>query len=193
MTTWYTADLHFGHKNIIKYCDRPWATAEAMDAGLIERWNSVVGPDDTVWVLGDVALSPKAIGRVADLNGTKFLVAGNHDACWEAHRGHRRMADVYRDAGFAEVYATGIVDQHVIAGQQVRLAHLPYQGDHKAEDRYADRRPIDDGRPLVCGHVHTLWRTDGRQLNVGVDVWDYTPVSAEVVGELIEEFARSVT
>ena len=48
MTTWFTSDLHFGHKNIIKYCRRPWATTAEMDAALIENWNAVVGKDDDV-------------------------------------------------------------------------------------------------------------------------------------------------
>lgn len=184
-TVWYTADLHFGHRNIITYCNRPWPTPETMDAGLVERWNDTVQPSDTVWVLGDVALSPKAIGPVSLLNGRKILVAGNHDACWERHRGHKNKIDVYRRAGFDEIHPSGIVDSHRIGGRDVRLAHLPYAGDHTDNDRYADRRPLDDGRPLICGHVHTLWRTHGRQINVGVDVWDYAPVSAETLAELI--------
>ena len=187
MTTWYTADLHFGHRNIITYCERPWPNAEAMDAGLVERWNALVQPSDTVWVLGDVALSTKAIGPVARLHGHKILVAGNHDACWDRHRKHAKMIDVYRAAGFAEVHASGVVNDHAIGRRNVRLAHLPYAGDHTADDRYADRRPHDDGRPLICGHVHTLWRKSRRQINVGVDVWDYSPVSAETLIKLLDD------
>lgn len=187
MTVWYTADQHFGHRNIITYCERPWPTTEAMDSGLIKRWNASVEPSDTVWVLGDVALSPKAIWPVSHLNGRKILVAGNHDACWERHKGYRNKIDVYRRAGFDDVHPTGIVDNHRIGGRDVRLAHLPYAGDHTENDRYADRRPGDDGRPLICGHVHTLWRTSGHQINVGVDVWDYTPVSAETLAELLDD------
>lgn len=160
-----------------------------MDDGLVERWNATVQPSDTVWVLGDVALSPKAVGPVSRLNGYKILVAGNHDACWDRHRGYQNKIDVYRQAGFDEIHSSGIVDSHRIDGHDVRLAHLPYAGDHTEYDRYADRRPLDDGRPLICGHVHTSWRTNGRQINVGVDVWDYAPVSAETLTELIDELA----
>lgn len=53
MTTWFTADLHFGHANIINYSGRPFADVTAMNQALIERWNASIHPDDTVWVLGD--------------------------------------------------------------------------------------------------------------------------------------------
>ncbi|NEE03280.1 metallophosphoesterase family protein [Phytoactinopolyspora halotolerans] len=184
--TWYTADLHFGHANIITYSDRPWDTPEEMDAGLVERWNSRVADDDTVWVLGDVSLTPKKLGPVASLNGTKILVAGNHDACWTGNRRSeraRRAVSEYLDAGFAAVHESGVVRHHSVGDHDVDLSHLPYVGDHTESDRYADRRPSDEGRPLICGHVHDAWRVHGRQINVGVDVWDYAPVSAQVLAE----------
>lgn len=187
VNTWYTADLHFGHKNIMTYCDRPWATTQEMDAAMVDRWNSVVAPGDTVWVLGDVALSPSKIGPVAQLTGTKILVAGNHDACWHVHRKSSRMMPVYADAGFDVIHETGIVDEHQVGPHAVKLAHLPYAGDHTEEDRYANRRPVDDGDPLICGHVHTAWRTTGRQINVGVDVWDYAPVHEDTLVNLIDQ------
>lgn len=190
--TWYTADLHFGHANIIKYCDRPWDTPEEMDAGIVERWNKHVAPDDTVWVLGDVALTPKALGPVAAMNGTKILVAGNHDSCWTGHRRAARagrMISVYLDAGFAAVHESGIVNHHVVGQRDVALSHLPYAGDHTETDRYADRRPADDGRPLICGHVHNAWQVRGRQINVGVDVWDYSPVPEDTLVNLLAELS----
>ena len=58
MTTWFTADLHFGHANIISYSSRPFADATAMNEALIERWNDSVRMEDSVWLLGDVALGP---------------------------------------------------------------------------------------------------------------------------------------
>ena len=55
MALWLTSDLHFGHENIIRYCDRPFADVDAMNRALVDRWNEVVGDDDVVWVLGDFA------------------------------------------------------------------------------------------------------------------------------------------
>lgn len=182
MTVWYSSDPHFGHVNILKYCGRPFVDVDEMNAAIVDRWNAVVKPADSVWVLGDVALSTKNLGPVAQLNGRKTLVAGNHDSCWEGHKRWRRAVQTYRDAGFDGVVTSGVVDMHRLPGGiVVRMSHLPYAGDSHGEDRFADRRPVDDGLPLLCGHVHEAWKVRGRQLNVGVDQWDYTPVSEDVV------------
>lgn len=180
--TWYTADPHLGHANAITLCDRPFATVEEMDEAIVERWNGVVGERDTVWVVGDVALSPKGLGPVARLKGRKVLVAGNHDSCWEGHKRWRRYVQTYLDAGFERVITSGVVNMHQLPGGiAVRISHLPYRGDSHAEDRYADRRPVDDGLPLICGHVHEAWKTRGKMLNVGVDQWNFQPVPEELV------------
>jgi calcineurin-like phosphoesterase family protein len=49
---------------------------------------------------------------------------------------------------------------------------------------------VDDGLPLICGHVHEAWRVRGRMLNVGVDVNDFTPVSQEQVAEEVRAMYR---
>lgn len=81
MKYWFTSDLHFGHKNIIQYCNRPWKTVEDMNEGLIENWNSVVSPADTVYFLGDFFFMGKqrAIDIVNRLNGAIYWIVGNHD------------------------------------------------------------------------------------------------------------------
>lgn len=188
MTTWYTSDQHFGHANIINLCHRPFADVDEMNAALVDRWNSVVQPGDRVWVLGDVALTPKALGPVAQLNGRKVLIAGNHDACWERHKRHTKQIAVYREAGFTGVLTSGVVHAHQLrSGIVVRMSHLPYHGDSHAEDRYADWRPADDGLPLICGHVHDAWKMREKMINVGVDVWDFTPVHEDVLRDMIRD------
>lgn len=188
---WYTADLHLGHANIIKLCDRPWDDVIAMDNGLIERWNNVVGERDTVWVLGDFAMGRSHLINTGRLNGTKHLVAGNHDACWTGHRNQARAIRAiapYRDAGFTGVYPSGQA-QTLIAGRVVNLAHLPYRGDHGPEDRFAEHRLEDRGTPLLCGHVHNAWRIRENQINVGVDVWGWHPVAEEELEPILDEMA----
>src|SRR4051812_17199465 len=106
MTVWFTADPHYGHTNIIRYCTRPFADAEEMNRALIDRWNAVVDPGDEVWVLGDFALGSIAdtLPLAAELHGYKVLLAGNHDRCWFGHGpGHEPWIDRYLDAGFDEV------------------------------------------------------------------------------------------
>ncbi len=191
MTVWYTSDQHFFHANIIDHCGRPFADVDEMNEALVDRWNAVVKPADAVWVVGDVALSPKGLGPVARLNGYKVLVAGNHDSCWDGHKRWRRAVQVYMDAGFRAVVPSGVVDRHVLLGGiPVKMSHLPYAGDSHPQDRYADRRPVDDGLVLIHGHVHEMWKVRGRMLNVGVDVWDYVPVHQDVVIDEVRALYR---
>ena len=80
--TFFTSDIHLGHKNIIKYCNRPYNDLDEMHNDMIERWNNVVKPNNDVFILGDVAfsLSKVKIKELLDkLNGKKYLIMGNHD------------------------------------------------------------------------------------------------------------------
>ena len=186
MTTWFTADLHLGHRNIIDYCNRPFRDVDAMNDALIDNWNEMVATDDTVWVVGDFAL-----GKIADtlpmaqaLHGRKILVAGNHDRCWA---GHGRRADGwterYLDAGFDKVVQGST---HVdIDGTTAVVCHFPYRGDSQHHDRFVERRPMDKGEWLLHGHVHDRWAQEGRMINVGVDATGYRPVDSAVIAGII--------
>ncbi len=187
MTTWFTSDLHFGHANIIEYSGRPFRDVDHMNRALIERWNTVVQPDDTVWVLGDVAM-----GRITDtlplvhqLAGHKLLLAGNHDRCWTGHGAKSaEWIGRYEDAGFAEIHQDSI--ELEVDGHHVLACHFPYRGDSQEEDRYPDARPADEGRWLLHGHVHERWRQHARMINVGCDAWACNPIDAATIVGLIE-------
>lgn len=185
MSLWLTSDLHFGHANIIRYCNRPFRDVAHMNAELVRRWNERVAPGDEVWVLGDVALGsiPRSLELVRSLHGEKHLVAGNHDRCWEGNRRHERWVDRYRDAGFVEIVTQTEID--LGGGTVLPACHFPYEGDSHDEDRFIPYRPIDDGRWLLHGHVHDRWRVHDRQINVGCDVWDWAPVAATEVRALV--------
>lgn len=81
MSTFFIADMHFGHKNCLAYDNRKFSSIKAHDETLIERWNSAVGIDDDVWILGDISWhsAAKTIEILNRLNGTKHLCIGNHD------------------------------------------------------------------------------------------------------------------
>ena len=188
MTTYFTADQHFGHQNIIGYCGRPFHSVGEMNAVLVANWNAVVGPHDTVHVLGDVAMgrreeSMPLIGRLA---GRKILYPGNHDRCWYGH-GQRalRLEQEYFDAGFDQICQGPLA--LTVGNREVLVCHLPYQGDSGETERYAKFRPVDEEMWLLHGHVHEKWRQQGRMVNVGVDVWNFTPVAEEVIARLMDE------
>ena len=77
----YISDLHFYHANILMFDNRPWTDVEKMNEDLVEIWNKKVDDGDTVYILGDIALSggEKVLELVKRLNGRKILIKGNHD------------------------------------------------------------------------------------------------------------------
>ena len=80
MTDYITSDLHLAHRNIIRYCSRPFSSVEEMDRTLIQNWNDTVMPDDTVYFLGDLTIKRTRFYTYLEaLNGIKVLVKGNHD------------------------------------------------------------------------------------------------------------------
>lgn len=172
MVEWFTSDLHFGHANVITYCNRPFSSVEEMDAELIRRWNVLVGIADTVHILGDFALCKNERRKeiLCLLNGTKILVRGNHDG----------------DAKDCKKLFHFVCERTTIRLSKklnVDMCHFPYT---PADDRYPDKHPQDRGNWLLHGHVHQHWKRKGRQINVGVDVWGYTPVSKEQILEVIQ-------
>ena len=95
------ADTHFCDKNIIPFANRPFADVEEMNNAMIEKWNSVVGESDEVYVVGDY-MDVSGVGKnlLGKLNGKKYLIKGNHDTL---------SNEVYRQMGFAEVYDVPII------------------------------------------------------------------------------------
>lgn len=77
----YISDLHFGHKNIIRYDNRPFKSVEEMDNTLINNWNRTVSSEDIVYILGDISWydDDKTVKIFKQLNGIKVLIKGNHD------------------------------------------------------------------------------------------------------------------
>jgi len=77
----FTADLHFGHENIIRHCSRPFASVNEMDEALIANWNAVITSKDEVYILGDLTMRPatEAHQYLVRLKGRKYFIRGNHD------------------------------------------------------------------------------------------------------------------
>lgn len=166
---------HFGHANIIKYSKRPYSSVHEMNKGLTDNWNSVVKPEDTVYNLGDFAFGSPDV-YASKLNGKHILILGNHDKESQC-AGH-----------FAEIHRQLEIE---IDGKKVMLHHHPYKDsidplyDNKFKDRMLDRR---GNIWLIHSHIHngpSSWRVNNRQINVGVDVNNYFPVSETEIIEII--------
>lgn len=188
MTRFFTSDTHFGHARIIELCERPFGSVEEMNEVMIERWNAVVKPTDTVIHFGDVAL-----GKIADslplierLNGVKSLIPGNHDRIFSGEK--QKMRDRFQQQ-YEWVFNGGImpeISRFLINNQRVLGCHFPYTGDSHGEDRHKDKRPNDEGLPLIHGHIHDERKIDGRMFNVGVDVNGFTPVHEDEIVEWLK-------
>jgi calcineurin-like phosphoesterase family protein len=183
---WFTSDLHFGHSNIIDYCNRPFGSVGAMDEWLIQAWNETVAPGDEVWVLGDVALGNvrRSLACVARLHGTLRLVVGNHDRPFRRTGvAHPEWEAAYLDAGFTSLHHDHVSLQ--IGTVPVLACHFPPFGDSQREDRFVGHRPANVAGWLLHGHVHDTWRQREQMINVGVDVWAGRPVAEATIAELI--------
>ncbi|WNN94796.1 metallophosphoesterase [Streptomyces phage Phredrick] len=182
MATFFTSDTHFGHERIISLCERPFDSVDEMNEEMIRRWNETVKPTDTVIHLGDVALGKiaESLPLVGRLNGHIKLVPGNHDRIFSGEKQAKRdrfMPEYLKV--FDEVLPESL--QMDVGGFRVVLSHFPYVGDSHGADRHADKRPKDEGLPIIHGHVHDEWAENGRMFNAGVDVRDFRPVHEDVV------------
>ncbi len=195
VTIWFTSDQHYGHTNIIEYSGRPFSDVHEMNLALTQNYNRVVGNDDTVYHLGDFSLDERSVKINAPfLKGHKILLPGNHDACHPRKHKRIKMIGQYIAWGFQEVYHqpfikfTGFEDREPML-HRVLLSHCP-SSDYE-DPRYPEYRPAPaDYAVLLHGHVHERWKTKRNEagslmVNVGVDQWDYAPVSLETLRELI--------
>lgn len=186
---YFSADLHFGHTNIITYSNRPFANVAEMNENIIERWNAVVSPQDEVIVLGDLCLGKleESLTYAKRLNGQITLLLGNHDRPFKSSA---KVRDHWENI-YAQANINQLVDGQMritIAGRDILLCHFPYHVDTETfgrKDRYEDHRPHDKGHWLLHGHVHSLWRQKGRMINTGIDAWGGRPVSEEQIKAVI--------
>lgn len=170
MTTFLTSDTHFGHALMLKpeACARPFATTHEMDQGLIDNWNAVVHPNDTVWHLGDFAmrLDDRRVAQIFyALNGAKRLIIGNHDVDKKGD-----LLPSLKRLPWTEVAHAAEITHD---GQRIVLSH--YAGyTWNAQHR---------GAYQAFGHSHGKVLGLPGSVDVGVDAQDLRPIS-------VEEFVR---
>ena len=141
-----TSDTHFGHTNILKYCNRPFKDVYLMNKTLTENWNSIITPEDTVYHLGDFAFG--GISKyLPELNGDITMIRGNHD----------RDSDI-KGSGIKYVQNMDFEYKGVKFKMNHRPVFLP-----GTEDPFNDREQrsiikLSDYDWILCGHVHEKWK-----------------------------------
>jgi calcineurin-like phosphoesterase family protein len=183
--TYFTADPHFGHKLVSGL--RGFNDTESHDNAIMDNWENTVGPNDTVYVLGDLALGfwKEAIGLITELPGYKHLIVGNHDMCFPGHR----QSYKYQRRYFLAFESVQSFARLKIAGRYVFLSHFPYVTDGTdMEPRHMQYRLPDLGHFLLHGHTHSNKKvTSDHEIHVGLDAWDLKPVSIQKIELLIHQ------
>jgi len=149
----FSSDSHYGDDRFNLFY-RPFKTVQEQEDYLVEKWNSVVGPNDEVFHLGDFATTNKGLDVVERLNGKIHLVMGNYDD-------PRPMAKLNK------LFATVVVnaDLKLKNGEMVHLNHYPGKA---VANKFN-----------IVGHIHGLWKVQRNMVNVGCDAWNFLPVSED--------------
>ncbi len=163
---WVWSDLHFGHDNIIRYTNRPFADVGAMDESLYANWEATVGMEDTLIFVGDVAMR-QAVGdhtwrRIRAGRGReKCLVFGNHDLTGSG---------ALRVDGFDDICSVLCID----GDPPLAFTHLPLA-------------QVPAGCVNVHGHTHGEPPRRSPHINVSVEQLEYRPVALARIRALARE------
>lgn len=174
----YTADLHFGHKNVISFDNRPFEDVKSMDRTLIQLWNSRVSKEDHVYILGDFAYRNEKdeAWYLKQLNGHKYLIIGNHD---------KRL--LQNEAAMR--YFEGVDKMMHISdnGTQICLCHFPL----------AEWNGFYKGHTHIYGHIHNkedaTWafmQTRANAYNAGCMLHNYMPATLKELIRKKEGFTK---
>lgn len=167
MAIWVCADLHLQHKNIIRFGRKQFGSIEDHDKYVIERYNSVVGKDDLVYILGDIGFTPKdSLGdKVRQLHGRKILIIGNHD---------RLQDGDYINMGFIQV-----VRHPIFYSNNIILSHIPVL-------------ECLNSPYTICvhGHLHNNYLTLPNFFNVNIELHDFLPINIKEFEEKAKKLCK---
>lgn len=159
MAIYWSADLHFGHKNIIKYCNRPFKSIEEMDNTIVENFSKILKPEDDLWLLGDTSFTGRDMREyLPKIPGRKHMIRGNHDP---------RDFDRNLFVGIHDVKMIKVGEQSIFMSH---YAHRQWPQSHY-------------GTWHLYGHDHGTLEDFGMSTDVGVDSWEFKPVSLEQLKE----------
>jgi len=169
---YFTSDHHFGHKNIIKFCNRPFETIEEMDAELIKRWNEKIGKNDTVYHLGDFGLTGKeSLATIIDqLHGNIHLISGNHEGAAIQNRKKFVWIKDYHEVKIKDADCSNGVQRIILFHYAMRVWRSDFRGTWQ-----------------LYGHSHGTLPDKEHKLafDVGVDCHDFYPLSYEEVKKIM--------
>lgn len=162
--TFFIGDTHFGHKNILNFSgskpSRSFPNIEEHDRELIRRWNGVVGKNDRIYHCGDFCFGKRNIELAAQLNGTKYLIMGNHD-CYASSE----YLKYFTKLGGAWQYENCII------------THIPVH-PQQLETRFAMN---------IHGHLHHEVLEDRRYYNVSCEQINLTPIPYSEIRKRLDE------
>ena len=163
---YFTSDTHFGHAKIMQYCNRPFKTVGEMDETMIANWNARVQPGDTVYHLGDFGWghTDSLLKIFKRLNGDKHFIEGNHD----------------RDSVRLPWASIKQMREVHVGDKCYQLCHFPMRSWNKSFH----------GARSLFGHCHGTLSPQGWSCDVGVDCWDFAPVSTQQLDSLFEKLPR---
>ena len=184
MAKFITADPHFGHDNVIKFCPSTrgqFRDAKEMNEGIVERWNKVVSDRDVVYLLGDISMKMNkedVLRLLSRLRGRLVIVRGNHDP---TNLFSHLKANNYR-YGEGQKFELHDVGLMVVEGGKVYyLTHYPIDlGD----------RPVR--RRNLHGHLHQNEARHSACLNVGMDSIEVGACAATFGRPLEWSFAKEM-
>jgi len=176
MATWFTADLHLGHANIIKYCDRPFKDVNEMDSTLISYWNTIIQPNDTVFHIGDFTLGNinVVIDYLARLKGNIVFLRGSHD---------------YWMGDYIERYGEDIFSRHDIVKDSILEVEINHQKIVMCHYAMRSWPASFHGSWQLYGHSHGRLESNRqpRQMDVGVDCHNFMPWSYEQIYSVLSK------
>ena len=168
MVNWFSADYHLGHKNIIKYCHRPFKNIYEMNHTILNNLDKTTNPGDTLFYLGDLTFEQE----LAEIFFQKFdylnihYIIGNHDTSEVIKKKKKNCVSVSQ------------LKDIIINEQAITLCHYAMRvwnkSHYNAWQFYA--------------HSHGRLEPQGKQYDVGVDNNQYLPRSFEEIQQIMKEY-----
>lgn len=163
---YFSSDFHFGHSKIIELCNRPFQSTHEMNSTIVDNINAKVKTNDIFYVLGDFCFNNPS--RYLDYINCKniILIIGNHDFRNRSGYPKKILYSLYK-----EVHQFLIIN---VNGVRFSLFHYPLSS-------------WPTGTIHLHGHTHCLCKLKKNRIDVGVDNWNFQPLSVEEILKINEK------